>query len=111
MPSHCKVLFRYSAALGESAVVHGHYRLYLHGLLKFHRHLGIPYVPRKSITHLQTDTRFESDSEKHFPRSGRSITAGSHSMKDLFSDKNRGELLKTHGAISEHLSVSWDSFF
>ena len=38
--------------------------LHLRGLLKFHRHLGIPYMPRKPITHLQTDTQFDSDSEK-----------------------------------------------
>lgn len=39
----------------------------LHGLLKFHRHLGIPYMPWKPITHLQTDTNSGLDSQKHFP--------------------------------------------
>lgn len=43
--------------------------MYLRGLLKFHRHLGIPYMPRKPITHLQTGTHFDLDSGKHFPRS------------------------------------------
>lgn len=43
--------------------------MYLRGLLKFHRHLGIPYMPRKPITHLQMGTHFDLDSGKHFPRS------------------------------------------
>ena len=54
---------------------------YLHGLLEFHRHLGIPYMPRQPITHLQTDGQWETPL--------RSISGG-----DLFSDENNTRMQK-----------------
>lgn len=42
---------------------------HLRGLLGFHRHLGIPYMPREPITHLRPRAHFDLDREEHFPRS------------------------------------------
>lgn len=60
---------------------------YLRGLLKFHRHLGIPYMPRKPITHLQKGTYFDLDSGETLSQINPKINATLDSVLEKFSQR------------------------